>query len=86
MLNINLPNLIETLQPILNQRHHLERRGTFGDFLKSVLGADTNPPDSAIRAGRNLNYPKSGPYPYNLPYAEDKSSESGKTFYHTTFT
>ena len=57
-------------------RHHLERRGTFGDFLKSVFKADTQPPPTVIREGRNLNQPKNGQQiVFNQPIDSSKSGE-----------
>ncbi len=57
-------------------RHHLERRGTFGDFLKSVFHADTQPPPTIIREGRNLNQPKNGPpIIFNQPIDSGKRGE-----------
>jgi hypothetical protein len=57
-------------------RHHLERRGTFGDFLKSVFRADTQPPPTIIREGRNLNQPKDGQQiVFNQPIDSAKSGE-----------
>jgi hypothetical protein len=54
-------------------RHHLERRGTFGDFLLSVF---TQPQPTVVREGRNLHQPKSGqPIFINQPLDSGKRGE-----------